>query len=101
METVAMTEDLGVRVAVLEADHKSHARSDDERYDRIEANSSQTMTMITELGRKIDSGFGRAHERIDAAHTRISNLKLWFLSGAVTVLFGALVFFIVPFFSRG
>lgn len=99
------------RLAALEAKYSAHEKSDDERYSRIEANSTQTLNLITELGRKLDGGFTRAHERIDnenaarveamkGADSRISGLKVWFLSGAAALLLAAVIFFVAPYFSR-
>lgn len=99
------------RLASLEAKYTAHEKSDDERYSRIEANSAQTLSLITELGRKLDGGFTRAHERIDNesaarikavkhADDRISGLKVWFLGGAASLLLLALIFFVAPYFAR-
>lgn len=90
---------------------RSHEKQDDERYNSILANSQQTLSLMTEFGRKLDNGFERVHGRIDAETearvravsgnlSKISALKVWWLGGAAVMLLSIVVFFVVPFFEH-
>ena len=120
--------ELDVRVAVLEADHRSHKLSDDERYGRIDTTMTQIMDKLTDIGRKLDAGLTRAHERIDeeaaetrhrvngavmavdaklatadkrasAADERLSTLQIKCLTAGIGLLVMVVGFFVVPFFK--
>lgn len=56
---------LGERVVALETEMRGHARSDDERYGRIENTTNQILTRIGEIGLKLDAGLTRVHDRVD------------------------------------
>lgn len=117
------------RVAVLEADQKSHKSSDDERYGRIESSLTNLTNMVIDIGRKLDDGLRRSHElreqdiskvRHDSANAvmvvdakiakvdkrteevddRISDLQSKSMAGAIALLIMVVTFFIVPFFTR-
>ena len=114
--------DLDVRIAVLEADHRSHNLSDDERYTRIDGNLTLMMTMLADIGRKMDDGLTREHDRleIECARTRnytdnailvvdnkiakvdkrITDLQAKWMASGITVLIAIIGFFVVPFFIK-
>ena len=121
--------DLDARIAVLEADQRSHTKSDDERYGRIDASLNHITDMITDIGRKLDDGLKRAHElrELDIAKVRhdianaaqVTDIKVAKVaeraeevSGTVTelnsatqakliaLLVAVVAFFLIPFFTK-
>lgn len=103
--------DLDVRVAVLEADSRSHALSDNERYGRIENTLTQIAAMIADIARKLDDGLKRSHDmreadiskiRHDATviSDRIGDLQTKVLASGAALLLAIVVFFVAPFFVK-
>ena len=91
------------RLVRVETELTAHFKSDDERYGRIEANTARIMNGIDSLSTDMKGAVTRIHKRVDdevkdrnkdtaSLRGKIAGLKIWFLSGAATLLLGSVVF---------